>query len=236
LLAGPSTGWTDEANVSYMTDQLTTKLIEIRQLLADVQSLLPTKVEGRALSAKAKIPFKADCCRAALIWRVEELGRCACDSSEKGDIVAAMVLSRSAIETACALWHLKELVERQIEHGVQPDLDDSMMRLLVGSKKFGPEALNVLTFIDRVDKSFPIRRMYDGLSEFAHPNFDGAGGSFSKIDRATDVVHFGRGITRVDHRRLILPALFVALSLAQYSYKAISDRMPEFVKRCEEVL
>jgi hypothetical protein len=221
-----------------VTDELTTKLIEIRQLLADVQSLLPTKVEGRALSAKAKIPFKAECCRAALIWRVEELGRCACDSSEKGDIVAAMVLSRSAIETACALWHLKELVERQIENGVQLDLDDSIMRLLVGSKIPGGEvkAVNVLSFIDRVEKSLPIRRLYDGLSEFAHPNFDGAGGAFSKIDRATDVVHFGRGITRVDHRRLIFPAIFVALSLAQYSYKAISDRMPEFVKECEKVL
>jgi hypothetical protein len=120
-----------------MADELTTKLIEIRQLLADVQSLLPTKVEGRALSAKAKIPFKAECCRAALIWRVEELGRCACDSAEKRDIVAAMVLSRSAIETGCALWHLKELVERQIENGVQPDLDDSIMRLLVCSKISG---------------------------------------------------------------------------------------------------
>jgi hypothetical protein len=222
-----------------MTTELTTKLIEIRQLLADIQPLLPTKVEGRELSAKTKIPFKALCCRAALIWRVEELGRCACDSSEKGDVVAAMVLSRSAVETACALWHLKELLESQIENGVQPDLDDSIMRLLVGSKISALEvaALNVLTFIDRADKKFPkLRRIYDNLSEFAHPNFSGTGGSFSKIDRATDVVHFGRGIARGDHRRLIFPALITALSLAQYSYEAISDMIPTFVKRCEEVL
>ena len=117
-----------------MTDEVTTKYTELRQRLADIQSLLPTKVEERALTTKTRIPFKVLCCQAGLIWRVEELGRCACDSSEKADIVAAMVLSRSAIETACALWHLKELVERQIENGVQPDLDDSVMRLLVGGR------------------------------------------------------------------------------------------------------
>ena len=96
--------------------------------------------------------------------------------------------------------------------------------------------MNVLTFIDRINKQFPnFRRIYDGLSEFAHPNFDGTGGSFSRIDRANDAVHFGRGITRIDHRGLIFPALSMSLVLAQYAYKVISDRMPEFVNRCEEV-
>jgi hypothetical protein len=85
-----------------------------------------------------------------------------------------MILARSLTETACALWYLRNLVERQVNSGVQPDLDDVVMRLLMGHKGQPdfPEAMNVLTFIDKADKRFSgLRDAYDHMSECAHPNF-----------------------------------------------------------------
>jgi hypothetical protein len=146
-----------------------------------------------------------------------------------------MVLTRSLIETACTIWHLKALLERQIRDGIQPDLDELLMRLLVGSKISGPQALNVLTLIDKVSAQVPsIRRIYDNLSETAHPNFDGTGGAFSKIDHQRDIVHFGRGIAESDYRRLIFPALSIGLPLTIYAFDSISDLLPKFKELCEE--
>jgi hypothetical protein len=217
-----------------MMQELESRRADIRQWLDDVRARLPATVEARALSTKTRLPFKALCCRAALIWRVEELGRTAFDICEKGDAVAAMVLARSLIETASALWYLKDLLERQVEDGVQADLDEVLMRLLVGSKITGPQALNVLTLVDGVSKKLgSIRSIYDNLSESAHPNFDGAGGAFSRIDYSKDVVHFGRGITRADYRRLIFPALAVGLPLSIRAFDIVSDLMPKFTEQCE---
>ncbi|GEP55507.1 hypothetical protein [Reyranella soli] len=132
------------------------ELAEARERLKLIQSSLPTSVEAAALHTNAKIPFKVLSCREGYIWRIEELGRCAYDALEKDDVVAAMVLARSLTETACALWYLDTLVKQQVNTGVQPDLDAVVMRLLMGHKGQPdfPEAVNVLTFIDRADKRF----------------------------------------------------------------------------------
>jgi hypothetical protein len=221
-----------------MTDEFSAKLAEIRHSLDAIKVDLPTSVEDRGLNARARIPFKALCCRAGLLWRIEELGRATCDSCDKGDVVAAMVLTRSLIESACALWYLKELIARQVETGVELNLDDLIMSLLVGTKitgSTGPAAINVLTFIDRAAAIIPrLRNLYDNLSESAHPNFDGTGGVFSKIDKATNVVRFGRGVSSADFRRLVVPALTIGVLLARRAHDAITAMMPEFVQRCEE--
>jgi hypothetical protein len=95
-----------------MTDNHENELIEIRQGLDAIRSELPARVDASDLNTKSKIPFKALCCRAALLWRVEELGRSACHSIDQEDFVAAIVLTRSLIETAVALRHLNEIVTR----------------------------------------------------------------------------------------------------------------------------
>src|SRR6266481_3877110 len=127
-----------------MTDELAIKLVEIRHWLDAIKSDLPTNIDASNLNANSKIPFKALCCQAGYLWRIEELGRSACDSLDKGDVVASIVLTRSLIETACALWHLKEIIARQVESGVEPSLDELIMRLLVGSKISDLLPVNVL--------------------------------------------------------------------------------------------
>jgi hypothetical protein len=59
----------------------------------------------------------------------------------------------------------------------------------------GPEAINVLTFVKRLDKQMPgFEAAYHSLSECAHPNWRGVSGLYSKIDRENFVVHYGRSL------------------------------------------
>ena len=65
-------------------------------------------------------------------------------------------------------------------------------KLLMGSKMPGEEELpgpiNILTLVDQLDKRIGggVRHAYDFMSEFAHPNWSGVRGLFSRrIKRIT---------------------------------------------------
>jgi hypothetical protein len=212
----------------------------LKEAQARVQLLgenLPVIVDPASISLSAKIPYKALCFREGLIWRAEELGRTACEHYAGGDYVAAIVLTRALAETAAAAWYLKDLIERQLSSGVEMDLDDQMMRLLMGHKNLAdmPQAINVLTFLDRVDKLVPgIRKSYDTLSEYSHPNWHGTALAYSENDRERILTNFGRGYRDPSrHASLGLNCLIGSLMIFETAYNAISTLFPNFVKACE---
>jgi hypothetical protein len=212
-------------------------LADARARLIGIQTHLPTEIAAGAVSKTAKIPFNALCCREGLIWRAEELARSACDSFEKQDMVAGVLLTRAFFETAAALWHLKETIERQLEKGIETDLDAQVLKVILGHRGGYnlPKAYNVLTFIDRLTETFPLtRKKYDVMSEYAHPNWMGSAFPFSVIDREALVVTFGRGVRGGDyHAKLGLVCLLDGLHVAELAYNGIADLMPKFIEVCE---
>jgi hypothetical protein len=212
-------------------------LAEARTRLTGIQTNLPYEIPAAGVSTTAKIPFTALCCREGLIWRAEELGRSACDSFEKEDAVAGVLLTRAFFETAAALWHLKETIERQLDKGIEADLEAQIQRVILGHRSEAslPEAFNVLTFIDRLARAFPLaRKKYDEMSEYAHPNWMGTAFPFSVIDKDAFVVTFGRGLRGGDHHaQLGLSCLIGGLHVAEVAYNGIADLMPRFIKACE---
>src|SRR5713101_9141481 len=104
-------------------------LAEARTRLTGIQTHLPHEIPAGGVSKTAKIPFNTLCCREGLIWRAEELARSACDSFEKQDVVTGMALTRAFFETAAALWHLKVTIDRQLEKGVEADLDSKILQV-----------------------------------------------------------------------------------------------------------
>jgi hypothetical protein len=201
---------------------------------------LPTVVDPAGISLKAKIPYKALCYREALTWRIEELSRSACRAYEEGDYLAGIVLSRSATEVASAIWYLKELIERQVNDGIEVDLDENVMKLLLGSRnnKDMPAAKSVLTFVNKVSKTIPaFEKAYDSLSEYAHPNWSGTSLIYSKHDPEKVLTNFGKDL-RGSHSYKIfgLQCLIGSLTLFEGLYNQISDLMPDFAKACEDDL
>ncbi len=211
-----------------------------RERLAALSSSLPTSIDHAGISLKAKIPYKVLSFREALIWRTEEVARCACDLLDRDDLASAIILTRATTENAAAIWYLFELIKKQVEVGIDADLDERVMRLLMGSRNNDqlPSAVQVLTMLDRANKVINgIRPSYDALSEYAHPNWSGVSSLFSRIHREEIFTSFGRNPRGSEGpKRMALAALIGSLEIFTHAYDSLSDLMPDFIRACEAEL
>ncbi len=98
-----------------MEESIVSPMDEIRRNVELLESSLPKRVDGWALSQMSKLPFKVLVYREALAWRMAELGRAAFEEFEKDRLAAAIVLTRAAVETSAALWYLCGKVEASVE-------------------------------------------------------------------------------------------------------------------------
>lgn len=201
---------------------------------------LPTRIDAASLSLVSKLPLKALTYREASLWRCEELARSAYVSFAQGDVVAGIVLTRAFTETVSGVWYLMELVDRQVESGVEPDLDDRLMRLLLGHRNRDdfPDAINVVTCLTRMDKRIPgILQAYATMSEYAHPNWSGTAFAYSSLDRENMVTELGRDSARTrSHDVTGLNCLNGGLGLLEFAYNKLSELFAPFIVACEKNL
>lgn len=218
-------------------DKVNDLLRQASERVEIISGSLPKRVEIASLSLVSKLPFKALTYREAAIWRCEELARSALANFTNGDIVAGLVLTRALAETVAGVWYLFELVDRQIQDGIQDDLNEKLMRLLLGHKGDDdfPEAINVLTLIARMDKRTPgILSTYNSISEYAHPNWAGTAFAYSAIDRENMVVDLGRSSPRRRSHKIVgLSCLNGCLGLLEFAYNKLSELFPPFVAACD---
>jgi hypothetical protein len=217
------------------TDESTEDLmIEIRGRIEALESSLPKRVD--ALISPSRLPFKALIYRAALIWRMAELSRGAFENFEKDRLALALLDTRAAVETAAALWYLYGKLKAVVAAGDPGDIDTHLMRLVMGTRDDPelPAPINVLTFVDRVEKDAEgFRHQYDILSEFSHPNWAGTALLYSRHDQANLWTDFGANIRGVGEEKSIGAAnLSVALMFFEHCYNRIADILPQFVELC----
>jgi hypothetical protein len=218
------------------TDQL---LDEIENELDVLESRLPRRLSGMEVSRLSKLPYKALLYREGLMWRACELGRSALASFRGEKLVTAVLLTRAVVETSAALWFLRTRIKAAVEFRSIADIDDCLMKLLMGTKAnldIQPEAFNVLKFIDVLKKEIPdIRHHYEMLSEFAHPNWAGTALAYSKHDKAARATDFGPYIrSAASAKRAGAANLSGSLLLFEAAYGQLAELMPRFVKLCED--
>jgi hypothetical protein len=212
-------------------------LAEARHRSNLLSSSLPDSIDAAALGVTSKAPFQLLAAREALIWRTEELARNACDALEKQDFATAGLLVRAIAESAALTWYLMEILQTRQRRTAQ-DLSILLVRILMGSKKWsdGPQAINILTCVDCVDKAVPgFRAAYDSLSEYAHPNWLGVSGLYSKIDRKKFITRFGRGFAAERAGNQLTNALVGGLQTFEHAYNKIAEDMPRFLAELESL-
>jgi hypothetical protein len=218
-------------------ESLESMMGEIHGRLELLESNLPRRVDGFGISPHSKLPFKVLLYREVLIWRMADLSRCALENLQNERLASAITLIRAAVETSAALWFLWAKLDGAVRAKTIGDIDDYLMKLIMGSKTNPdlPQAINVLTFVDRVNKDIDgFRHQYDNLSEFAHPNWAGTGLLYSKSDSETLSTNFGaniRGLGSTQHAGAV--NLSVALMIFERNYNLVADLMPPFVELCE---
>lgn len=199
---------------------------------------LPSSVNAARFGVRSKAPYLLLCAREALIWRTEELARCACDMLERDDLAAGILLTRGVTESAAFVWRLNQLLEDRQKYS-EADLLRRFEQMLLGSKNTNddldlfdlPKSCNILTMITHLDKQFPgVKDGYDQLSEFVHPNWGGVFGLFSVTDWRTYTTRFTRGVREMAAKEIASILLAGSLDLFERGYNSISDGLPEFVR------
>jgi hypothetical protein len=222
-----------------MKESLDDLMSEIRQRLRVFERHLPRQIDPLAMS-RSKLPFKALLYREALIWRVTELGMAAFENFDANRLAAAILLTRAAVETTAVLWYLCNKITTALKAGSLGDIDDYLMRLSLGSRVWEelPDTINVLTFVDCVNKTVDgFRRQYDSLSEYSHPNYSGTTGLYSKNDTENILIDFGSNVRSTDGPKHIgVINLSVALTMFEHTYNKLADVMSDFVALCEKNL
>lgn len=143
-----------------------------------------SSVDGLAASPVSRIPVKVSVVFQVGIRRVLELANSTIREANLQNLSSMCVLARSAFETTVLLYdvaeHVREFVEADQSEGLA-SLDDYLVKTLLGHKAKAwavdeaIQATNVLTIMKRLDKQFQglLMRFYEGLSEYAHPNYHG---------------------------------------------------------------
>lgn len=113
---------------------LKTGIDDIRRRLEALESSLPKRLDGYAVSPHTKLPFKVLLYREVLAWRMVELSRSALELLESDRIASAITLVRAAVETSAALWYLWGKIDGAVMTKSVGDIDDYLMKLIMGSK------------------------------------------------------------------------------------------------------
>lgn len=165
--------------------QALSSLQEARRVVDGIAGSLPDKIQAAALTLKSKIPFKALSVRETLLHRTHALASAAVELFEGNRVIPAVVLTRAVSESTAVMFTLHERTARFLQDHKVNEFDDFLMCNLVGARNNSetPTAVNILTLIDRVEKTIPgFRSSYEGLSECAHPNWAGTLGAYGEID------------------------------------------------------
>lgn len=215
-------------------------LKEVDQRCRLLSECLPKRVDPISISYTAKIPWKAMDYREALIWRTEELARTAYEMFTRDELASAVTLTRACMETVAAMWYLQEKIQHVIDTKKVGDINDVLMRLLMGSKNdiTDLEAVSVLTFVEKINKDIDgFERSYKSLCEYAHPNWSGTSFLYSKPNSEKKWIDYGKNIRGKESVAVIgLMNLNTSLMIFEHSYNEVGNLMPDFVKICEEDL
>ncbi|MEX0660847.1 MAG: hypothetical protein WEA58_12335 [Balneolaceae bacterium] len=212
------------------------KLIEeVEEAINEIESLLPNDFDGKTLSKKSKLPYKLASIYYSYSYRFHAIANSALQLFKFENYLSSAILIRSLMETASVLFLVEERIERNLNSFNCEETDKFLMKILVGGKLKSYEyfAYNCLKAIDKVDgkKYDQFREMYDQLSEFAHPNWAGSAGYFSKIEsEGIKIFTLNDGIK---NPFFILFPFSISITVLIDSINSIKKLMPKFIKICE---
>lgn len=205
-------------------------------VLAELKASLPAKVEAEKSSRKAKLPFFVTCLRECLLFRITELGESACKTIKSGELVSGAVLVRALLEAVALIVLLDQRVRETIESGDIQTLDDLVSRTLVGCRnKVTPlEAINVRTVLEHASKKYEgLGKVYDELSEIAHPNWGGLLGAYGTLNAEERL--YDLSMSKIPLPMLLI-ALNVALQVFKYTYAGMVPSLHKLVEVCDKTL
>lgn len=180
--------------------------------------------------------FELEYFKESVIYRFIELAEASFTLLDDGNYLGAITTVRSLQETTSVLWYINELCKYAVANKELKHFTKQMYRLIVGWKNDEefPDPPNILTLIDKVDKTISgYRKYYDILSEYAHPNWHGTMGLFARTGGKKLKVEFGRYIKGkkilIQH---IKNTLIISIDLLRYIESQYETIVKNFIDIC----
>ena len=143
---------------------------------------------------KWKAPFRSLTLREGIAWRTQDLLEQSLLLHESGNALGARILVRSALETIAVLIYLNQLTRKVLNGDLNfHEFSRKTSVLLLGSRDSSTShtALNIVTILQKCNTRYPgIEKLYAGLSESAHPNYEGVCVGYSEVDHENYVTQF----------------------------------------------
>ena len=162
---------------------------EVEQNLANWGgSLCPSIPVGgliarNAVAYKWKSLYRVWMLRELAFWREHDLMVQSYALHQQGHGLGARILLRSGFETLATLTYHNLLTQQVLDGNLNFHVfAEKSALLLLGSRNNEdmPDAINILTVLGKCDKRYPgLLSIYKGLSESAHPNYEGLMGGYS---------------------------------------------------------
>ena len=155
-------------------------------------SLFPSIPVGGLLSRdpvayKWKSPFRVWMLREAVFWRLHDLLTQSHALHQLGHCLGARILLRSAFESLATLIYLNQLMQQVLDRKLNFHIfSEKTTVLLLGSRNnpHGRRSLNIVTVLEKCDKRYPgLMKLYENLSESAHPSYEGLCMGYSTVNR-----------------------------------------------------
>ncbi|MBS4057498.1 MAG: hypothetical protein KGZ82_09295 [Bacteroidales bacterium] len=168
-------------------------MTDIQSKIEKIRLLKNDRIEHFQYSRKAKFPFKVHSFIEIMNLRMNDF----CDATDllirNNHIIPAVSLIRALFENVAITYCITSAVDNSLKaNKLIENFDDLITKISLGTRyESQVDAINVLTQIDKLDKEYKgIRKFYDSLCEFVHPNWDGVEGSYSESNekaRHTDI-------------------------------------------------
>lgn len=175
-------------------------MTDIKKYLTEFKASLRKEIQLGELFArnhtahKWKGPFRTIILRESLAWRLQDLLEQSFQLSSTGGLLGARILLRSAFETVAVLVYLNKAMRSVVTGNLKYyDFCSKTSRLLMGSrdKTTSFESINIMSMLESADKRYPgLTAWYAGLSESAHPNFEGVVLGYTTIDENSKITTF----------------------------------------------
>ena len=224
----------DGSDLSNMTDE--ERFALAREFASRIRDSLPRELYAGSFTLKSKIPYKAASLREVLIHRVSDLADAAIAQTADGKLVPAFVTTRSVVETTAMMYWLWKKSREFLDSRDEKKYDEFLMRGMLGSRDDTTphQSLSVLTAVDHLDREFDgLRKMYDTLCEFTHPNWSGAMGAYSRMDEEAFTLYLGKEHASPPLAYGLGP-LIGSLAICQDYYDATAELLQSINTRYEE--
>jgi hypothetical protein len=220
---------------------------DVESLHGKACDLLRSHLRGEEISQQAKVPYKVVTLSQLSLRRGIELTEGVVREINSHAVINGVVLARALLETACLLCHASEKVTRFINEALLDnvsDLNEQIEKMLLGSRISrytqradlqSPDAINILTIINRMEKESPgLRELYSDLCDVAHPNISGVSLPYTAIDMPGRQQAFhGSWETRETFLPQAVHTAGLSLTLIISQVERIEQALPDLIQLCE---